>query len=320
MSRRRGGRAAAEPQAREPAEHDGSDLPDGTADEDHGEHGRDRDAGTLAVRRQSPRHSPDRLRDDGDGHHLEPMDHAGADRALEDGGAIGEGEQDQSRGQGECRPGGERAERAAAQETERESDLARGGTGQELAERDQIGIARVVDPAPAHDQLVAKIAEIRDRPAERGEPELQECQEHLECGPGSVLLRAGRAIPDDPFGLCHESAALTTSRRQFTHLPVRTARPGCRTDPPGGSVCLLSPPQSRCGNGFPSPALLLYRYRRLGEARAAARSAGFQGAMFPWQSGSDGQEETQELNLNHRSHAGCPTILHAAPRGQRHRL
>ena len=48
-------------------------------------------------------------------------------------------------------------------------------------------------------------------------------------------------------------------------------------------------------------SLLMYRYRRLGEARAAARSAGFQGAMFPWQSGSDGQEETQELNLNPRS-------------------
>jgi beta-phosphoglucomutase family hydrolase len=48
-------------------------------------------------------------------------------------------------------------------------------------------------------------------------------------------------------------------------------------------------------------SLLLYSYRRLGEARAAARSAGFQGAMFPWQSGSDGQEETQELNLNYRS-------------------
>jgi beta-phosphoglucomutase family hydrolase len=48
-------------------------------------------------------------------------------------------------------------------------------------------------------------------------------------------------------------------------------------------------------------SLLLYRYRRLGEARAAARDAGFQGAMFPWQSGSDGQEETQELNLNPHS-------------------
>jgi len=53
-------------------------------------------------------------------------------------------------------------------------------------------------------------------------------------------------------------------------------------------------------------SLLLYRYRRLGEARAAARRAGFQGAMFPWQSGSDGQEETQELNLNPHSQRWVP--------------
>ena len=32
--------------------------------------------------------------------------------------------------------------------------------------------------------------------------------------------------------------------------------------------------------------LLMYRYRRLEEARAAAHEAGFEGAMFPWQSGS----------------------------------
>jgi trehalose/maltose hydrolase-like predicted phosphorylase len=49
-------------------------------------------------------------------------------------------------------------------------------------------------------------------------------------------------------------------------------------------------------------ALLTYRYRRLGEARAAAKAAGYRGAMFPWQSGSDGQEETDALNLNPRSH------------------
>ena len=53
-------------------------------------------------------------------------------------------------------------------------------------------------------------------------------------------------------------------------------------------------------------SLLLYRYRRLGEARAAAQSAGFRGAMFPWQSASDGQEETQELNLNPRSQRWVP--------------
>ena len=53
-------------------------------------------------------------------------------------------------------------------------------------------------------------------------------------------------------------------------------------------------------------SLLLYRYRRLGAARVAARRAGCQGAMFPWQSGSDGQEETQELNLNPRSQRWVP--------------
>lgn len=45
-------------------------------------------------------------------------------------------------------------------------------------------------------------------------------------------------------------------------------------------------------------ALLAYRYRRLEEARAAAREAGLQGALFPWRSGSDGSEETAPLLLN----------------------
>ncbi len=44
--------------------------------------------------------------------------------------------------------------------------------------------------------------------------------------------------------------------------------------------------------------LLMYRYRRLDEARAAARAAGYRGAMYPWQSGSEGSEETQRVHLN----------------------
>ena len=47
--------------------------------------------------------------------------------------------------------------------------------------------------------------------------------------------------------------------------------------------------------------LLMYRYRRLDEARAAAKDAGYMGAMYPWQSGSDGKEETQVVHLNPRS-------------------
>src|SRR5450755_4387980 len=60
--------------------------------------------------------------------------------------------------------------------------------------------------------------------------------------------------------------------------------------------------------------LLLYRYRRLGEARAAAREAGFRGAMFPWQSGSDGKEETQTVHLNPLSGRWEPDLSH----NQRH--
>ena len=53
-------------------------------------------------------------------------------------------------------------------------------------------------------------------------------------------------------------------------------------------------------------ALLRYRARRLPEARLAARAAGFRGAMYPWQSGSDGREETQRLHLNPRSGRWLP--------------
>ncbi|MFJ4468291.1 glycoside hydrolase family 65 protein [Streptomyces sp. NPDC089424] len=50
-----------------------------------------------------------------------------------------------------------------------------------------------------------------------------------------------------------------------------------------------------------SRALLRYRHRRLEQACTAALHAGRQGAMYPWQSGSDGREEAQQLHLNPRS-------------------
>lgn len=63
-----------------------------------------------------------------------------------------------------------------------------------------------------------------------------------------------------------------------------------------------------------SRGLLMYRYRRIGEARAAARDAGFRGAMFPWQSGSEGIEETQRVHLNPLSGRWEPDLSH----NQRH--
>lgn len=45
-------------------------------------------------------------------------------------------------------------------------------------------------------------------------------------------------------------------------------------------------------------SVLMYRYNRLEAARAYAVEYGYEGAMFPWQSGSDGREETQIIHLN----------------------
>jgi trehalose/maltose hydrolase-like predicted phosphorylase len=59
-----------------------------------------------------------------------------------------------------------------------------------------------------------------------------------------------------------------------------------------------------------SRSLLMYRYRRLPEARYAAREAGFRGAMFPWQSGSNGREETQKVHLNPQSGRWLPDVSH----------
>ena len=53
-------------------------------------------------------------------------------------------------------------------------------------------------------------------------------------------------------------------------------------------------------------ALLLYRFRRLPEARWAAAQAGLEGALYPWQSGSSGREESQVVHLNPKSGRWMP--------------
>ena len=58
----------------------------------------------------------------------------------------------------------------------------------------------------------------------------------------------------------------------------------------------------------------MYRYRRLNEARANAQAAGWAGAMYPWQSGADGSEETPTELWNPRSRMWMPDNSH----NQRH--
>jgi len=44
--------------------------------------------------------------------------------------------------------------------------------------------------------------------------------------------------------------------------------------------------------------LLMYRYRRLPAAKQNAHDAGYAGAMYPWQSGAKGDEQSQVVHLN----------------------
>jgi trehalose/maltose hydrolase-like predicted phosphorylase len=55
-----------------------------------------------------------------------------------------------------------------------------------------------------------------------------------------------------------------------------------------------------------SRSLLKYRYYRLPAARRAAAEAGHAGAMFPWQSGSDGTEQSALVHLNPESGRWLP--------------
>ncbi|MFD9123328.1 glycoside hydrolase family 65 protein [Kitasatospora sp. NPDC059571] len=57
-------------------------------------------------------------------------------------------------------------------------------------------------------------------------------------------------------------------------------------------------------------AVLGYRHRRLDAARHAARQAGLRGAMYPWQSASDGREESQQRHLNPLSGRWLPDHSH----------
>ena len=88
--------------------------------------------------------------------------------------------QRQRRRQREPQPARHPAQQPGPQDPEPDPDLRAGRAGQELAERDQVGERRLVDPATPRDVLGPEVADVRDRPAERGQSEPQRDPEHLE--------------------------------------------------------------------------------------------------------------------------------------------
>ena len=99
----------------------------------------------------------------------------------------------------------------------------------------------------------------------------------------------------------HISHVLQTCSRLTPHHDAGLPARGLNGEAYRGHVFwdeLFVYPYLNCRLPEVTRGLLMYRYRRLGEARAAATAAGLRGAMYPWQSGSDGEEETQSVHLN----------------------
>ena len=144
-----------------------------------------------AIRRQAVGHAPDRLRDHGDRDQFQTVKNALGERAGEGGRTEREGEENEGRRHGEGEPRRKSAEQAvAAQDAEREADLAGSRPRQELAERDDIGVAAFAEPFPPFDEFRPEVAEMRDRPAERREAQFEEGGENLGHGARGLFRHA----------------------------------------------------------------------------------------------------------------------------------
>src|SRR5690554_1581280 len=105
------------------------------------------------------------------------MDNALADRAVQQAGAQGKGDQNDGRGQGKGGPGGGSAPAATALQAKGKANLTACGPGQELAQGDQIGIVLLGQPAPPGDKFVPEITQVRGRAAKGDQAQGQEGQE-----------------------------------------------------------------------------------------------------------------------------------------------
>ncbi len=133
----------------------------------------------LAVGTERACHAPHRLRDHRDGDDLQAVQPSGVAEVTECADAVAKQDQGEGGRGGKPKPGGKGARKAAAQQAQRDADLAARRSGQELAQRHDVGVARFIKPAAARDKLITEIAEMRDRPAKRGHTQFEKCREHL---------------------------------------------------------------------------------------------------------------------------------------------
>src|SRR5271169_1135334 len=120
-----------------------------------------------------------------------------AGRAAEFPRAVSEEHQNNGRRQRKAGPCRETAAIAGTHQADGKSDLAAGGAGQKLAKTYKIGIGVLVEPAAAHDELIAEIPDVSDRSTEAGYAQPEEDEQNFErrtCWPvfGLGRVRSNR--------------------------------------------------------------------------------------------------------------------------------
>src|SRR5438132_298084 len=98
--------------------------------------------------------------------------------------------QEGRRGQSESTPRGQCAEVAGAHEAQREPELARCRSRQELTKAHEVRVGTLADPLATRDELVPEVSKVRDRPTETGASEPRKNAQHLESR--ALSARAGR--------------------------------------------------------------------------------------------------------------------------------
>ena len=166
-------------QANDPGGANDRDLPPGGWNEQHDKCGHDHERHPCDIRAEAAGHAPYRLGDDGDGYHLQTVQHPGRNRVAVVGNAQREQDQRDGRRQGESGPCRQRAGIAAPRQAHGHADLAAGRAGQELAERDQVGVAALGQPASPRDEFISEVSQMGNRTAEGSQTQAQEDPEYV---------------------------------------------------------------------------------------------------------------------------------------------
>ncbi len=185
-------------QERQPEETAGADQRNGGQGRWHRQRDRgrpERDGDARQVGREPAGHL-----DDGHDHHGRRHQHQAVQPARRGGVEMGrrEGEDRERDGGGyrEPEPGRDSAGHARSHGADGNPQLAARRPGQELAQGHQIRVGRVIEPRPPAHVLLAKVAEMRHRTAERGEAETPGHEEDLHH-------RATAARARFDAGSCH---------------------------------------------------------------------------------------------------------------------